>query len=149
MKKKMLWNIFMILLPIAAMGLASTVNSVTVYHNLTGETTYQSYLDLGPEGTLQMAPILAVALCLVSVILVVVYIIKENKNLLKAVKYVALASAIAAVLPIYMQGDVQMIPHVMVPILMMLQWGMAAYLGRKKVDAEETVTGNGRRLNPR
>ena len=149
MKKKMLWNIFLILLPVAAMGLATTVNAVTLYNTVTHETTYQSYLDLGPVGSLQMAPVLAVFLCLVSAVLAAIFAVKEKKGVLKAVKYVALGASIAAVLPIYIQSEVRMIPSVLLPILMMLQWGMAAYMGRKKSEDQEAVFGNGRRLERR
>ena len=149
MKKKMLWNIFLILLPVAAMGLATTVNSVTLYNTVTQETTYQSYLDLGPVGSLQMAPVLAVFLCLVSAVLAAIFAVKEKKGVLKAVKYVALGASIAAVLPIYIQSEVRMIPSVLLPILMMLQWGMAAYMGRKKPEDKEANFGNGRRLERR
>ena len=60
MKKKVLLQSLLIVLPILAVGLATTTNSVTVFNTLTGETQYYSYFDVLPVTNLPGATTRAV-----------------------------------------------------------------------------------------
>ena len=54
MKKKVILKALLLVFPILAVGLATTVNSVTVFDTVTGETQYFSYFDVLPIANLQM-----------------------------------------------------------------------------------------------
>ena len=65
MKKKALVKSLLILLPVLAVGLATTMDSVIVFDAAAGITSYYSYFDLIPVTSLQNLPPLAGLLCAV------------------------------------------------------------------------------------
>ena len=130
MQKQMLLKIFLILMPVLAVGLATTVDSVTVFDTVTGTTEYCSYFDPVPVENLQMLPSLAATLSLVSGILAAVYVAKKSRRCLKAAGYVAFASAAAASIPMIIRGDVLVIPNVGLPIFMMVQYLVTLAAGK-------------------
>ena len=62
MKKRAILKSLLILLPILAVGLATTGDSVLVFDAQSGVTEYYSYFDLIPDTGLQMLPPLAAML---------------------------------------------------------------------------------------
>ena len=134
MKKQILIKSLLILLPVLAVGMATTVNSVTVFDTVAGTTEYYAYFDLVPVENLQMLPPLAAVLSLASGILAAVYLGKKNLRCLKGAGYTAFAAAVAACVPIAVRGDVLVIPNVALPIFMLGQYLAAYFVGKTPQD---------------
>lgn len=141
MNKSMMQKLFLILLPVCAVGLATTGNSVTVYTPAAQTTVYGSYFDLIEEaGSYQILPPLAGVLAVAGAVLGILYMVKAKQGLLKGIFWVAIASAVAAALPIALRGDVTVVPNVGLPLLMCGQAALA-YVMSKKPEAEEPNQG--------
>ncbi len=132
MKKNVIVKSLLVLLPVLAVALATTVNSVTVFDTLSGTTEYYSYLDAVPVENLAMLPPLAAILSLASGILAAIYLGKKKVSFLTWAGYTAFAAAVAAGIPIAMRGEVLVIPHVALPVFMLLQYGVSWYVGRQE-----------------
>jgi hypothetical protein len=130
-KKKVLFKSLMIVLPILAVGLATTTNSVTVFNTITGETQYYSYFDVLPVTNLQMITPLTALLAALSGVLAAVYMATKRHVLLKVVSYAALASAAAAAIPMLAREEIIVLPNVGLPIFMMVEYCVAYYLGKE------------------
>jgi len=134
MKKQTIVKILLILLPVLAVGLATTVDSVTVFDTVTATTEYYSYFDAIPMGSFQMLLPLAASLCVVSGVLAALWLGKKKPGCLKASGILAFAAAAAASIPIAIRGDVLVIPNVGLPIFMLIHFGIARYA--EKLPAE-------------
>ncbi len=130
MKKQTLIKSLLVLLPVLAVGLATTTDSVTVFDTLAGTTEYYSYFDPIPVTSLQMLPPLAATLCVISGILAAVYLGKKSMRCLKASGYVAFAAAAVASIPIMVRGDVLVIPNMGLAVFMLIHY-LVAYLVAK------------------
>ena len=135
--KKINWkNVILILMPVLAVGLATTTDSVTVFDSAAGTTEYYSYFDLIPDSNFAIAMPLAAILSLVSGILAAILIVKKNPKMLKGIAGCAFAAATFAVLPILLKGEVVVFPNVGLPIFMMVDW-LVAYMMLKNPQLEE------------
>ena len=130
MKKQTLIRSLLILLPVLAVGLATTTDSVTVFDTVTGTTEYYSYFDPASAANLQMLLPLAATMCLVSGILAAVYLGKKSMRCLKISGYVAFAAAAVASIPIMLRGEVLVIPNMGVPVFMLLHYGVAYFVAK-------------------
>ena len=130
MKKQTLMKALLILLPILAVGLATTTDSVTVFDSVAGTTEYYSYFDLIPVEGLQMLPPFAATLSLISGILAAVYLAKKSLRCLKGAGYTAFAAAVAACIPVMIRGEVLVVPNVGLPIFMIGQY-LVTYFAAK------------------
>lgn len=141
MNKTIMQKLFLILLPVCAVGLASAGDSVTVFDPASQGTVCGSYFDLIPEsGNYQILPPLAAMLAVACVVLGIAYMVKVKSGLLKGIFWAAILSAAAASLPIALRGDIIVVPNVLMPILMCGQAVLAYVMGRKP-KAEEENTG--------
>ena len=131
MKKRVIFKSLLILLPVLAVGLATTQNSVTVFDTVTGQTQYYSYFDLVPVTNLQMMPPMAALCAALSGIFAAVYLGKQNPGMLKAAGYAAGASACLAAIPTVMREAVLVIPNVGLPVFMALQFICCSMLTEK------------------
>lgn len=147
MKKKVILKALLVVFPILAVGLATTVNSVTVFNTVSGETQYFSYFDVLPIANLQMITPLAALLAALSGIVAAVYMATKRHALLKIVSYAALASAVVAVIPIVLREEILVIPNVGLPIFMMVEYCIGYFLGKE--DPEKAVKGKNTRLKKR
>lgn len=138
MKKQMLIKSLLILLPVLAVGLATTVDSVTVFNTLSGTTEYYSYFEMVPVENLQMLPPLAAVLSLVSGVLAAIYLGKKNMRCLKAAGYAAFGAAVAACIPIAIRGEILVVPNVALPLFMLIQY-LVCYSVEKRAAEEKTV----------
>lgn len=130
MKKRVFMKSILILLPVLAVGLATTGNSVVVFDSLAGTTQYFSYFDLLPVESLQLVTVLAAILCLVAGILAVVCVITKKDRLMNSVMWISFVATIIAVIPVIMKGDIKVAPNVGVPIFMFLEYGLAYSLAK-------------------
>ena len=132
MNKKMILKILLVLFPVLAVGLATTVDSVTVFDTVTRQTQYYSYFDILPVGDLKLITPLAGLLAAASGIAAAVYMARKKGGALKAAGWLALASACVAAVPVLLRGQILVIPNVGLPILMVLEYVDAYYLGKEK-----------------
>ena len=136
MNKQKLFNILLIVLPAVAVSMALSGNSVTIFDKVANTTVYQSYFDLLPAGTVTMATVLAGVLVVIADVLAAAYVFLHKQWCVKGVFVTAVASAFAAEIPVLMQGDVLVVPNVMVPIAMLVVTLMA-YARIKKPDQKQ------------
>ena len=137
MKKKTLIRCLLILLPVLALGLATTMDSVVVYDSQTGVTEYFSYFTTEPMAQVQMLLPLAGILSLVSGIFGAVYLAKKKEWSLTAIVWTSLIAACAAAVPTVMQGDVKVVANVGLPIFMIANWLVASYIQKHPDKTEE------------
>ena len=137
MKKQVMLKSLLILLPILAVGLATTGDSVLVFDGQTGVTEYYSYFDLIPVTSLQVLPPLAAMMSLVSGILAAVWLVKKKEWSLEAIFWCSIIAACAASIPTVMQGDILVVPNVGLPIFMVVNWLVAGHIRKHSEQKEE------------
>ena len=147
MKKQILIKSLLILLPVLAVGLATTLDSVPVFDTVSGTTEYYSYFDEIPVQTVSYLRSLAGVLNVVSGIRAAVWIGKKKDGCLKFSGYAGLAAAAVASVPIMMRGEILVVPNVGFPIFMLLQY-VAAYFAAK-LPAGETAKKKATKLKRR
>ncbi len=137
--KKLDWKkVALFLLPILAVGLATTMDSVMVFDAAADTTEYYSYFDLIPNNNMAILMPLAAILSLICGILAAVLIVKKNPKLLKGIVGCAFCAATFAILPIMLKGEVIVFPNVGLPIFMMVDCLVAYTMLKKPQMAEET-----------
>ncbi len=144
MNKTLMQKLFLILLPVMAVALATTGDSVTVFDPATGNTITGSYFALIPEtGNLQILPPVAGILAVAALVLAIYYMVKTQAKLLRGIVWTALLSASAAALPIGLAEGIVVVPHVVLPLLMCAQAGLAYFVSKqpqeKKVEAGQRL----------
>lgn len=132
MKKTVVLKALLILLPIMAVGLATTVDSVMVFDPVSGQTTYHSYFEALPVNNLQMITPLAAMAAALSGIMAAVFMAKKHTYLLKAVGYAALASSCLAAVPMMVREDIFVVPNVALPIFMVLEYVVSFMLQKNE-----------------
>ncbi len=137
MNKQVMTKVFLVLFPAMAVALATTGDSVMMYDKAAQTTTYASYFAPVNVGGLTLLPPLAAILAIVTTALAAVYAIARKPWCLRGIIATGFVSAMSATAPILMQGDVLVVPHAMLPILMLAACGVAVYAGKKP--AAETV----------
>ena len=137
MKKKVILKALLVVFPILSVGLATTVNSVTVFNTVTGQTQYFSYFDVLPVANLQMITPLAALVAALSGILAAIYMATRRHSALKAVAYAALVSAALAAIPVILREEILVIPNVGLPIFMMVEYCVAHFLGKEAPEKTE------------
>ena len=135
--KKTLMKSLLFLLPVLAVGLATTGDSVVLFDPATGVTEYYSYFDLLPNENAQMVTPLAALLTVLTGILAAVYLGKKSPKCLKGVRNVAMVAAIVAVAPVLLPGDVKIVPNVGLPILMLMEYAVAYYQQKQTEDVKK------------
>ena len=146
-KKQAMIKSLLILLPVLAVGLATTGDSVMVFDSIAGTTEYYSYFEVLPVSQYQMLPPLAGTLSVVVGILAAVYLVNKKAGVLKASYVLSLIAAGVAVLPIVQTGDVRVIPNVGLPILMLAHYALAYYISKNEAKFSGEKKSN--RLNKR
>lgn len=130
MKKQTLMKIFLVLMPVLAVGLATTKDSVLVYHPTWCMMQAYSYFDLLPVGVLQSVTPLAAVLCVLVGGFAIGFVITGKKWCINAVKIIAFSAACLAVLPVLLPSDTKVLPNVGVPIFMMVEFVLAHIMGK-------------------
>lgn len=140
MYKKILMKVFLPLLPLMAVALATTGNSVTVY-NVPAQTVETfSYFPASPVHNLQMCTVLAAILAVAALILAVVFVASGKRWSIRGVFYTAFASTFAAACPPMIRGDVVVVPNPIFPILMAVVC-ILAYIDGKKTEVKVIESG--------
>ncbi len=139
MNKQRLLKWMLIILPLAAVAVACLPNSVTVFFAETKETTYCSYLQLFPEGSFQVAGVLAALFASVSGGLCITYAFSKKEKLLGAICVLSALSMIIASVPNLLQTEPKVLPNVAVPSLMLIHMILASRMRRAKEKQERTL----------
>ena len=145
MKKNVLGNVFLILLPAMSVLLAAATDSVTVFDTVTGEVSAYSYFSMVPVANLQMCTPLAAMIAVAATALAVGFVVAGKHWCVKGLFWTAFASTVFATIPIITRGDVLVIPHVGLPLMMFIDC-IIAYAMMKKPQ-EQTGKKKAPRLN--
>ena len=137
MKKTMLLKILLVLLPIMAVGLATTVNSVMVFDPASAQTSYYSYFDVLPVKNLEMITPLTALTAALSGILAAAYMAAKQIYFLKGAGYAALASSCLAAIPMMVREDIIVVPNVGLPIFMVLTYIVSFMLQKSEGEGAE------------
>ena len=139
--RKINWkNVILILMPVLAVGLATTMDSVMVYDSVAGTTEYYSYFDLIPNSNFAIIMPLSAILSVVCGVLAAVMMVSKKQKLVKSIAVCSFCAATLAALPIMLKGEVVVFPHVGLPIFMMIEW-LVAYMMMKQPQQTEEVRG--------
>ena len=131
MYKKVLLKVFLPLLPVMALMLATTGDSVTVY-NIPAETVETfSFFPVEMVSNLQLCTVLAAVLAVVALIFAVIYDISEKRWSIRTVFYTACAATFASACPVLVRGDIVVVPHVIFPVMMAVVSVLAYFTGKK------------------
>lgn len=144
MNKQKILKLLLIVLPVMAVLLATTVDSVMVFDSNAGSVQYYSYFSLIPGLGVQMVLPLAAILCIVTTVLAVAAVALKKNGFVTAVKWTAFAAATAAVLPVVFRGETVVVPNVLLPVLMLGEF-VAAFLLNKE-NARESSGKTGERI---
>ena len=139
MKKSVLKKFFLIMLPAMAVLLAASVDSVTVLDSARGVVETYSYFDLIPVENLQICGPLAAILAAVSTALAVIFVVTGKNWSAAGLLWTSLISATVATVPVVFRGEILVVPHVGLPILMMIDC-VLAYTVLKKPEPEKKRT---------
>ena len=137
MKKTVMTKLVLLLLPLAALALAITGNSVKIYDTAAKTVQNYSYFSLLPVENMQMLTPLAAMLAVVTLVLAVIYMIAEKRWCVQGIRYTAALSTCAAAAPNLIRGDILVMPNVLLPILMAVVF-VVANLVRKKPEEKPT-----------
>ncbi len=140
--KQILQKLFLILLPVMAVGLATTQDSVVVFSSQTGVTEYYSYFELLPHSNLQIVTPLAAFLCLVCVILAVIYLFFGSELVLRGIIGMSFCATILAVIPVMLREEVLVVPNVGLPILMIIDFFLANYIRKHPAKIAKRTKGS-------
>ena len=132
MNKQRILKLLLIALPVMAVGLATTVDSVMVFDSGAGSVQYYSYFSLIPGLGVQMVVPLAAILCIVCTVLAVAAVALKRAGCVIAVKWTAFAAATAAVVPVLLRGAIVVVPNVLLPMLMAAEFVTAFFLNKSK-----------------
>ena len=132
MKKKTLFDCFLAVIPVAAFFLATTGDSVTVYDLTAQEVRSLSYFAPAVGATVSFLTPFAGMLTGVAAVLALVLVIGKKAKLAAWLKWISLAAAVAGVAPLFLQGDVRVVPNFMLPLLMMVEFALCFFSGKQK-----------------
>lgn len=132
-------------LPVLAIGLATTGDSVRVFHNVTKEMSYGSYFTLMDIGSLAILPPVAGICAVVSFVLAVVYLVKKKEKCLNYIRLACLIGGVCAGIPVlFRDGDYLVLPNVGVPLFALCNLVAAQMLMKKEPQPEMRKAGKGK-----
>ena len=121
MKKNTMTKLVLLLLPLMAVVLATTGNSVKVYDTAAETVQSYSYFTVLPVEKMQMLTPLAAMLTVASLVLAVIYLITEKRWCVQGIRCTAGLATCAAACPNLIRGDFLVMPNVLLPILMAVE----------------------------
>ena len=140
MNKKLWLKVFLPLLSLMAVVLATTSDSVTIYNIPTQTVQTCSYFSLVTEETVQLCTPFAAIMAVAALVLAVIYVLAEKRWSIRGVFYTALLSCFAATVPPLVRGDVIVVPHVLFPVLMAIVCLLAYSVVKQPKSEEPTAT---------
>lgn len=129
MKKKLIWNIVLLLLPLLTVGLAAMPDSVTVLREL--QIEYCSFFGTLSDGSRPMGLAFCGLMTFVLFGLLVVYVVIKKKFLLNIACWLSLGAATLSVLPLLIRSEPMVIPNVGVALLLCVE-ALLAFIYYKK-----------------
>lgn len=148
MKKPDLKHLILVACAALAVFICFLPNSVTVF-TLPQENmepvapAYCSYFTLVEDVQWAVSlPFAAVCAC-VCLMFAGIYAATKKNGVLTALKWTALAGAMLAVVLVIVKNEtVQMVPNMIVPIALMVEFGLAHYFTKMKIDSQENKPKN-------
>ena len=148
MNKEKVFDAMYIVLPAAAIALASGNKSVRIYDRAADVSTYQSYFDLLPESCFQISTILAMGLAIFALIFGIAYMVTKDTKWFRSIYLLTFASVFAAEIPTLMQNELLVLPNVLVPVLLIADCAIA-YSKMKKNQKDDKKKDPANRLQAR
>lgn len=137
MKKRVLWYLVLVVLPVLAVGLAMMPGSVRVVTMETGQLENFTYFDLLPQNTVWFLTPLAGLLALVTAGIAVGAAVSRRVGWLKPLWMTACAGAALAALPVLFRGEMLVAPNVGVPLLLAAEACVAGMMKKRNVPAAQ------------
>ena len=144
MNKKKILPIALIVLPLVAMMIAFLPNAVKYLHP-DGQIEYMTYFGMVEgvkTGVCMPATVIAVGIC---IFFAMSYTFSHKGYWLKAISGPSFAAALLAVMPFLTPDEIKVMPNLIVPIAMLIEWLIAYVLG-KDVENAPIAKEKGRRL---
>ena len=143
MKKQTLVLVAMIVIPLIAVAIAISPNSVMVFENqtLTTMSFAQPY-----EGAIfgWCAPVVLIMIYMLFAA-VVIYALTKKQLVLKIVRGIGCAAMLLSVLPIIAKGEVLIVPNVSVCMLLIAHW-LISHFTLKHLNVKKEEQPKGKRL---
>ncbi len=120
MDKNKLSQYFLVLLPVLAVGLATTANAVSIYFPAEDRYIYGSFFMLmEAAGDYQALPPLAGFCAIACALLSAAWAIRGGKRFLTAARWLDIAAAVCAVLPVAFCREFYIIPTPFFSLILM------------------------------
>ncbi len=146
MKKRVVWSIVLILLPLLTVGLAAMPDSVTAVVSKT-EIVRISFFQSLPDGSYPPGLAFSGFLCCVTALLAILYGILRKRYWLTGVVVTAFASTFLSVLPLILRSQPPVVPHVGVAIAMAVECVIAYFCRKSAVKGTGKEESAGPRLD--
>ena len=137
--KNKLTKILLVALPLMAVVLATTNNSVKLIDTVTGNTVTGSYFQMLNDSVMAVAPFYAAIGGILSMLLAVIFLATHKKGMLQASRWAAFVGACLAVLPVVQRGEVIILPNVMMPIFLFADFILATFAKRWNLEKKDPV----------
>ena len=135
MKNKMT-KVMLVLLPFLAVVFATTGDSVQLIEVATGEVVKGSYFTMLNDSVLAVTPLYAALGGILALVTAAVFIFNHKKGLLKFSRWCAFVGATLAVLPYFRRGEFLLLPNVMLPLLLFVQFVLATFALKWDLEAK-------------
>ena len=132
------------MLPLMALILATTGDSVYLVNMTTGERTAGSYFTMLGNSPAAVCPVLAATCSIVSFAAAVIWLYVKKYGVLRISCWASFAGACLAVLPLAVRGQLMLLPNVLFPVLLMAHFILCAF--SKKLNLEKREEPQGKRL---
>ncbi len=136
--KNKLSKYFLIILPVLAVGLAATTDAVSIYNPAEDHFLYGSFFMLmDAAGDYQALPPLAGLCAIACAILSVIWVIRGGKSLLAASRWLDIAAAVCAVIPVAFCKTCYIVPSPFFSLILMGHVLLAGMLEKKNSGQEK------------
>ncbi len=138
MDKNKLSKYFLILLPVLAVGVAAASNAVSIYFPAEDRFIYGSFFMLmEAAGDYQVCPPLAGFCAIACAILSAAWAIRGGKNLLAISRWLDIAAAVCAVIPVAFCKDYYIVPTPFFSLILMGHILLAGMLEKRGLGIRE------------
>ena len=140
--KKKITKILLCMLPLMALILATTGDSVHLVNMTTGEKIAGSYFTMLGDSPVAVCPVLAATCSVVSFVAAVIWLYVKKYGVLRVSCWASFAGACLAVFPMEGRGQFMLLPNVLFPILLMFHFILCAFSKKMNLETKEEPQGN-------
>lgn len=144
MKKQTILNLVLLVLPLAAVAIAISPNSVTVLRDT--EVVGTTFAEAVNGSMVGWCPPVTLLMTYAMFGMIIIHLVTKKPLWMKLVKGASFVAACLAACPIMVPGQVRVIPNVFVGILLLVLWCVTYYMTAKSENKKEEAP-QGRRLS--